>query len=757
MGLAPRRLLALVALLGLTGACAYTPVSASLAPPPLAESTRIYAADGTLITQLIAEENRENVTLDELPQHLLDAVIAIEDARFWKHKGVDVKAILRAAVTNASEGEVVEGGSTITQQYVKTALLNDERDIDRKIEEALLAVQLERRYTKERILELYLNTIYFGAGAYGVQAASQTYFGVPAADITLAQAATLAGLIRAPEATEPFANPEAALARRNLVLKRMEELGLVEHGPAAWASASPLGIAEARPHQRYVAGHFVEQVKRFVLDDPRFGATAADRRALLFGGGLRITTTLDLRQQVLAEAAVGAVRPAPPGPDAALIALEPATGYVRALVGGRDFFGNDPRAKLDLATGGVGRHAGSSFKPLVLAAALEEGISLKRTYPAPSRTVIELPDRPDDPWEVSNYEGGGGGTADLREATVRSYNTVYARLIMDVGPEKAVELAARMGIDSPLQPYPSAVLGTNDVHPIDMASAYATLANRGLHVDPVFVTKITRRDGTVLHQHQPDPQRAVRAEVADAVTAVLQQAVERGTGTRARLPGRPVAGKTGTSQQWRDAWFVGFTPQLVTAVWMGFAEAAKISMAPPATPIRVTGGSWPAEIWRRFMEPALEGQPVVPFPDPPPDIDDDPVAELQEAARRAPSVRGLPFEAALARLEQAGFGVRRVDEPNAEFPPGIVFAQSPVRDGSVTLRVAAPSPDAVQVPSVIGQDEATAATALIDAGFVVRVIDEAGGAAPGQVWRQDPGEGTTVTRGRMILLWVEPR
>ena len=740
-----------------TAACSYTPPRAALAPPTLNESSLIFDSKGRLITRLEAEENRENVSLAELPQHLLDAVVAIEDDRFWEHNGVDVKAILRAAVTNTQEGEVAQGGSTITQQYVKNALLGDEKTINRKIKEALLAVQLERTSTKERILELYLNTIYFGNGAYGVQAASQEYFGLPASQIDLAQSALLAGLIQAPSNIDPYDAPEAALERRDTVLERMAQLGYIDHAIADYAQAGALLVVTKPEQERYPAAHFVEQVKRFVLDDPRFGATPAERRQLLFGGGLRIQTTVDLDRQAEAEYAVASVRPPLPGPDAALVSMDAATGYVRALVGGRDFFGGGERAKLDLATGGPGRPAGSSFKPLVLASALEHGITLDRVYQAPGHLVIPLPT---GDWEVENYEGGGGGAATLFEATVRSYNTVYAQVIMDVGPEVAMDTARRLGIRSPLQPYPSAVLGTNDVHPIDMATAYATLANRGIRVDPVFVTKITTTNGSVIYEHQHHQERAISEQVADEVTAAMQQAVRRGTGTRARLSDRPVAGKTGTGQEWRDAWFVGFTPEVVTAVWMGFADEGRKSMKPPDTPMRVTGGSWPATIWHAYMQTALTGTPATVFPE----------VELREGPPhplelddlllpKVPDVGGLSIGEARAVLESFGYEVRERAVSVGTVAPGTVVGQTPpgasrLALGGVVLLNVADGGMVIEVPNVLGRTQADARGALESLGFGVEVLFQAGG-DPGLVWAQSPGGGGAVL-GTVIQIWVTP-
>ncbi|HZB72984.1 MAG TPA: transglycosylase domain-containing protein, partial [Acidimicrobiales bacterium] len=356
--------LALVAAL-LAGGCSYAPAGPELEGRRRAQSTTVLAADGSVLTTLDAAEDRQDVRLADLPRTLVDAVVAIEDARFWSHEGVDLRALARAAVHNVEEGGVVEGGSTITQQYVKVALLDPSKTLSRKVEEAVLAIRLEQRYSKEEILELYLNTVYFGNGAYGVQAAANEYFGVEASALTLDQAATLAAIIRSPRAYDPRDHPRRAQRRRDLVLRRMVELGRLPQPEADVARATPLQLALPEAGDRYPAPQFVEQVKRLVLDDRRFGATRAERQELLFTGGLRIATTLDPGAQAAAEQAVASVRPPAPGPDAALVAVEPGTGAVRALVGGRDFFGGAPGAKLDLATGGPGRPAGSAFKPFV--------------------------------------------------------------------------------------------------------------------------------------------------------------------------------------------------------------------------------------------------------------------------------------------------------------------------------------------------------------------------------------------------------
>ncbi len=371
-----RTLGSLLAIAGALGACTYT--SRAIDPPDAQEieSSTLYSSDGTLVHTFHAEENRKVVPLEQIPAHVREAVIAIEDERFYRHNGVDPRAILRAARTNVEAGATEQGGSTITQQYVKQEILEDDSPtFERKLQEASTAIQLERRYSKDRILELYLNAIYFGNGAYGIEAAAHQYFGIPATDLNVQQGALLAGLIQRPSATDPYDHPEAAVARRTLVLQRMAANDMLSPLEAYAAGVQPLQLASGivPAAERYPAAYFVEEVKQWLLDDPRFGATPQARRDLLFGGGLRIQTTVDLEMQAQAEAAVAAILPDPNGPDASLVSIEAATGYVRAMVGGRDFFGTSPIAKLNLATQGP-RQAGSAFKPLVLATALTQGI-----------------------------------------------------------------------------------------------------------------------------------------------------------------------------------------------------------------------------------------------------------------------------------------------------------------------------------------------------------------------------------------------
>ncbi len=694
-------LLALLAVGATVAACSYT--SRAVLPPTgeEIESSTLYAADGTLIYTFHAEENRKVVPLELIPKHVRDAVIAIEDERFYRHNGVDVRAVLRAARTNADSGAIEQGGSTITQQYVKQEILKDDaQTLERKVLEASMAVQLEREFSKDRILELYLNAIYFGNGAYGIEAAAHQYFGKATTELGPHEGALLAGLIQRPGATDPFDEPEVALARRQLVLDRMHANDMLTDDELEFLKSIPLVLASdvVPAAERYPAAYFVEEVKQWILDDPRFGETAKERRDLLFGGGLRIRTTVDLGMQQQAEAAVREILPDPGGPDASLVSVEATTGYVRAMVGGRDFFGTSKIAKLNLATQGP-RQAGSSFKPFVLAAALEQGIDPLTRLSAPGCITIPLDRAP--PWKPCNYGGGGGGTVTIAEGTVRSYNTLYAQLMMRVGPKPAMDLAARVGIGTPLEAVPAAVLGSNVVTAMDMAGAYSTFANRGIRVPPVLVTRITRADGTVLFNHEHSQAKVLDAGLVDTVTSILEQAVERGTGTRAQLD-RPVAGKTGTTNDNKDAWFAGFTSEMATAVWVGFPELGAdhelVPMEPPHTPIKVTGGSYPAEIWQRFMSAALAGRPVTPFHPPTTTTTLRPFVDAPDATGPqvpVPDVTGKHIGLAGDILRFAGFEVAVAPTPvtGTGAPIGTVVVQSPAkgkapRGSTVTLEVA---------------------------------------------------------------------
>jgi penicillin-binding protein 1A len=438
-------------------------------------------------------------------------------------------------------------------------------------------------------------------------------------------------------------------------------------------------------------------------------------------------------------------------------------------VGGGDYFGAAPWAKVDLAGGGCRgdgkgcRQAGSTFKPFVLGAALATGLPLSRAYDAPGSLTIPIPGQ--EPWLVNNYDGSGQGRMDLAEATVQSVNTVYAQLVMDIGPQPVVDLAAKMGVRSPLQAVPSAALGTNGVTVLDMASAYATLAADGMHTEPVFVTKVATRDGTVLYDAALRRERVLPATTARTITGVLEQVVNRGTGVNARI-GRPVAGKTGTGEEWQDAWFVGYTPQLVAAVWVGFPDAQR-TMRPPATRITVTGGSWPAQIWQLFAGAALAETPATPFAAPEPPTTPTTAPSGQGARNRLVSVLGLSVADATRTLRDAGYRARLRTRPSRDFPPGVILDQEP-RPGSdtrpgaaVTIVVADGPPRTLRVPSVLGSYADEAAAGLRGLGFTVEVLvrpepPPGDPARAGRVWKQSPISNAMVDEGSTITITVNP-
>lgn len=562
-----------------------------------AQSTIVLDRGGRVIARLHAEADRVDIPFEQMPRFLRQAVIAAEDRDFERHRGVSIPSIVRAAAANLLSLGVKQGGSTITQQYVKNAYVGRERTLWRKMKEAIVAIKIERQRSKDEILEAYLNTIYFGRGAYGVEAAARTYFGVAARSLELGQAALLAGIIRAPEAYDPVRAPERAVARRNAVLDAMAGLGFVSDAEAARAKATEIKVRRrASGTVTAAAGaHFVEDVRRQLVS--RFGA------ARVYRGGLRVQTTLDLRMQGYAEEAARTVLGRDDDPEAAVVAIDPDTGAVRAMVGGRDF----ERRQFNLASQGR-RQPGSAFKPFVLAAALEKGLSARSLLVAPARITLKTGFQP---WTVENYDSRDYGTIDLVEATAFSVNTVYAQLILKVGPKRAAEVAGRAGIASKLSAVPSLALGTSPVTPLELTGAYATFATGGMRAAPYLIERVTDAKGKVLFKATVEPERVLPETVASTVTYAMRQAVERGTGRRAALAGRPVAGKTGTTEDHVDAWFAGATRRLVATVWMGFPEGGRTMER--VRGIAVTGGSFPARIWKAFMERALEGSPVEGF------------------------------------------------------------------------------------------------------------------------------------------------
>ncbi len=761
------------------------------------QTSQIIAADGTVIAELHGEQHREKVSLDEVCAHLQHAVIAIEDERFYQHGGVDWKAIMRAFWTNVVQGKVVQGASTITQQYVKNTLTGKERTYWRKIEEASLANQLERRYSKDKILEMYLNDVYFGQGCYGVKTASQTFFGKQPSELSLEEAALLAAVIRIPNYYSPYLNPEAAKQRRNLVLDKMEEQGYISKAQAAEAKAKPVEvqpIPEEAPSQ--VAPYFVEYVKKYLYNvfaadqdlRARFGDLSPDD--IIFRGGLRVYTTIDLNMQRYAEEAIASTLNKPGDPSAALCAVDPRTGEIKAMVGGKDF----SKLQYNIAAQG-GRQPGSAFKVFVLTTAISNGISPYKTYDS-SPTTLEFSDG--TKWKVENCEGSSYGSINVYAATVRSVNVVFARLIRDVGPQRVAQMAKAMGITSPIDPYPSIALGalTNGVNPLEMASAIGTLACNGVHYEPICVSKVTDADGNVILENIPKGKRVVREDVAAVVNSILQDAVRHGTGRAARID-RPQAGKTGTTDNYADAWFCGYTPDLSAAVWVGYPQG----LVPMRNVhgITVYGGTFPAQIWKKFAEKALEDVPPSDFPkaeywqeeaeeavtvtvctesgllatpncphtesrtfrrgEEPTDY-----CTIHDQRREAtvPDVVGMDEASASSAIKALGFSLVVSYVNSNQVPQGLVVGQSPpggtvMSPGStVAITVSKGAAMEAAVPNVVGLGGEAAKQKLVSAGFTYQVYPRATGdpSQVGIVISQFPGGGSAAPPGSTVIIEV---
>ncbi|MDQ6696735.1 MAG: transglycosylase domain-containing protein [Actinomycetota bacterium] len=605
---------------------------------PLAERSLIYDRNGTLLATLHLDQNRSQVPLRLVSTTVIQSIIATEDQHFYQHKGVNLRSVVRAATTNLDKGKISQGGSTITQQVVKNALVGNKRNFSRKMREAVLAVELEKQMTKRQILERYVNTVYFGNGAYGVQAASQVYFDKDASKLNWPEGALLASLISSPNQFDPFRHPAVSLGRRRLVFRRLVETHKLTPQAVSLYNGVPLPTTAHQPHQ--VHDYFVDEVKSRLLSDPQFGLgdTAAARYRAVFQGGLRIHTTFDPAAQLLAVQARNQSMLTVPGSAGdgtfplpgielkrsspnygkpnfgteAMVSIEPGTGAVRVMVAGPGF----DRSPYNLATS---RHQpGSSMKSYVLATLFSSGYVPDDLVSGDS-CVFPQTGNPSF-YAVS----GSAGVDTITGQTKRSSNCAFLRLGQIIGLDKVVDLAKRLGVTSRCPDSPcldprnvSLPLGTADISPFDMAAAYSVFANDGIRNAPYVVDRIEDRNGKVIYQHRPSPELVLAPQTARLVNQVLQANVQGGTGTNAQLrSGQPAAGKTGTTNDSKNLWFVGYTPQLATAVWMGSAGSSEAPM--DFGQGEATGGRYAALTWGDFMNPLLTNTPIVPFAQPNP-------------------------------------------------------------------------------------------------------------------------------------------
>jgi penicillin-binding protein 1A len=578
---------------------------ASLRPVALGSNSFLFAADGSLLGVVPSATNRQPLRLEKMSPWLPKATVAIEDARFWEHGALDYQGIVRALYKDVNAGRIVEGGSTITQQLVRNLYIGGaQQTLSRKVKEACLAQKLAKVWTKRQILAAYLNEVFYGRHAYGAQAGAQTFFSTSARRLTLSQAALLAGLPQAPSVYDPVRHPDNALRRRNEVLAAMLRNGAITRAEYATATADAIGL---KPGTLYSAQRH-----------PNFFGWASDQLVKRYGarrveaGGLRVKTTLDPRMQFEARTAVSSVLRKKSDPAAALVAIDPRTGAVKAML---SYLPDGRPMKFNLASQAA-RTAGSSFKPFALAAAIDRDVSVYTGFSGPSQLTLTDPKCATNgvPWTVHNYADESGGYMNLLDATAHSVNTIYAQLVDVVGPDNVVREAHRLGIRSKLLPVCSIALGTQAVDPLEMTSAYATLAARGVHRDPQAFQLVRGANGGVLGKLRAPGAQMIPQNTADLVTYALEGVVSHGTGTAAYF-GRPAAGKTGTAEDYKDAWFCGYVPQLAACVWIGYPKA-EISLYGVEGLSAVFGGSLPAEIWNRFMSEAVKGLPPQGFVEP---------------------------------------------------------------------------------------------------------------------------------------------
>lgn len=769
--------------------------------PPLPENFEvapersvIHAADGSRLAEIFFRENRVSVDLSQVPAVTRDAIIATEDADFYNHPGINHAAILRAALTNLRAGEIEQGGSTITQQLIKNAAdLSREKTLDRKIKEAVWAVEVERRWTKDQILERYLNRTYFGRGVYGIGTAAGFYFGKKAGQLGLADSALLAGLIRAPERNDPLADPDRARTRRNVVLDQMADQGFITRAQAETAARQPLGLdvhETSQPEQPF----FVAWVTRLLIDQgaaeglgtqvdalQALGDTPKERIRAVFQGGLRIHTTLHPDMQAQANAAVGEILSDPlHDPMGALVSVRPGSGAISALAVGPKKHGEceepvevteegrelcdktsfNPVVPADAGSSRVGRQPGSAFKPFLVTAALEAGFPPGWEIEATGPQTIP-PDQCPNPgqgaWTVNN--AGGNGLRNMYSGVKASSNVFHARLIAEVGAAKVAEVARRLGIRrSPLPEVCSLALGAVEVFPLEMASAFGTLANLGVYCEPFAISRIEDRHGNLLYKRTPRCERVLDRDIARRVVDIMEGPVTPGgTAPHANLGRWPTRGKTGTTQDYRDAWFVGYVKQLATAAWIGFEEN------PAQNPLRnvtingqhysrVFGSTLPAPMWKAYMQEAVqlfepEGWPG-PEPMPTtvvPDLTDlQALEEIKEALEEA-RLNLVTETIEDWRPPETPLVDRQRPAPDTEVPAGSAVVV-PVSDGQGEVP---------RVPDVVGLTEREARKKLTGIGYEVVVETQVtdNPEEEGVVLEQDPragreyppGEGAEVT------------
>jgi penicillin-binding protein 1A len=589
-----------------------------LRPLSLGSNSFLYADNGSLLGVVPSATNRQPLPLSKMSPWLPEATVAIEDARFWQHDALDYQGIFRAFYSDLASGQIVQGGSTLTQQLVRNLYIGDpQKTFSRKFKEACLSEklfsQMQTRYGKnarKQILAAYLNEVFYGRHAYGVEAASETYFSRSASKLNLSQAALIAGLPQAPTTYDPLVNPKLALERRTEVLQAMFKNGYITRWAFRTARSKPLRLKPGHLYTRLQQPNFFGWATQQLA--ARYGQNAVER------GGLRVTTTLDPRLQALALHAAASVLHTSTDPATAIVAIDPSTGAVKAMV---DYLPDGRQLQFNLATQ-AHRSTGSAFKPITLATALDEGVSLYSTFYGPSEIYITYPQCQTNggAWDVHNSGDEAVGTVNLLSATAGSINTIFAQLIAKVGVSRVVQMAHWMGITTPsgpnapyFKPVCAITLGSVGFTPLELTDVYATIASGGIHHAPQAFETVRGPNSKVLGQISTSGREVLAPNLDAELTYALQGVVTSGTGTAAYIPGRPVAGKTGTAENYQDAWFCGFVPQLATCVWVGY-PAGEIPLLNVEGVGEVFGGTLPAEIWRDFMEPAVARLPVENFP-----------------------------------------------------------------------------------------------------------------------------------------------